>query len=125
EPSEPLVERAEPGQPYGFDVQLKFAARLEDRRRGANLDLQPVAQLDVQRLHLVLVDDALGLRLRILEDEVAVSRRCARPVGGFAADPAQAQVALDQKAGRADEQRYGKNGSSGSHEVVLGSSNRR
>ncbi len=99
-----LVEHAHAGQAHVVDVELELAARLVDRRRGPDLDRDAVAQRKRDALRALAEHHAAHLRLRVLQVEVAVSRRGACEIGDFAADPHEAEMAFDEKARGRDQQ---------------------
>jgi len=105
EPSELFVERTETGHSRRLDIELKFAARLVDRRCRAHLDAQAILQSEAQELRLLSEQDTAYLGLLVLEQEVNVAGWCPRKVRDLAADPCQAEVALDEQAGGAHKQR--------------------
>jgi hypothetical protein len=100
---EPLVQCAEPGKAHRLDVELEFAARVVDRRDGAHFHGQAFAQREAETLRLVAEEDAANLCRRVLEREVEVSRRSTCASRHFAADPREADLALEQHSRIGDE----------------------
>ena len=101
-----LVERALARQAHRLDIELELAAGFVDRRRGPHFDLLAVLERELRVLRLVPEEYAAHLRLRVLEVEVAMTGRCPGEVRNLPGHPDETQMALDEQARRAHEQRH-------------------